>query len=141
MLQSDILNIVYNRIAANMPSGVSPSRLFTASKAPEEQQVSQPKIILTLVPATGAITTLGSDEVCRRREYGGTVFASVHTPLQGGQDIQSVRYAEQIQALFEGRNADTPLYYDNVALRGLGRESTASFITNVVLTYRLETVR
>ena len=139
MLQSDILNIVYNRIlAANIvPTG----RLFTASKAPNETQVSQPKIILTLAPATGQITTLGSDEVCRRREYGGVVFAAVHTPLQQGQDIQSIRYAEQVQALFEGRNADAPLYYDNVAVRGDGRQSTASFITNCVITYRLETVR
>lgn len=141
MLQSDILNIVYARIAANMPSGVSSSRLFTASKAPVETNVSTSKIILTLVPATGAITTLGSDEVCRRREYGGVVFAACHTPLQPGNDIQSVRYAEHIQALFEGRNADAPLYYDNVAARGDGRQSTASFITNVVITYRLETVR
>ena len=139
MLQSDILNIVYNRIlTANIvPSG----RLFTSSNAPIEQQVSQPRVVLTLLPATGQITTLGSDDVCRRREYGGVVFAAVHTPIKQGGDTLGIRYAEQIQALFEGRNADAPLYYDNVAVRTTGRDGTAAYVTNCVITYRLETVR
>lgn len=138
MLQSDILNIVYNRIvAANILTG----RVFTSSNAPVEEQVTQPRVVLTLLPATGQITTLGSDDVCRRREYGGLVFAAVHTPIKAGGDILGIRFAEQIQALFEGRNADAPLYYDNVAVRAIGRDGKAAFITNCVITYRLETVR
>lgn len=138
MLQSDILNTVYNRIVA---ANILPGRVFTSSKAPIEQQVAQPRIVLSLLPATAEITTLGADDVCRRREYGGLVFCAVHTPLQQGKDIEAIRYAEQIQALFEGRNADAPLYYDNVAVRSTGRDGTAAYIANCVITYRLETVR
>jgi hypothetical protein len=138
MLQSDILNVVYNRITA---ANILPGRVFTSSNVPLEQQVSQPRIVLSLLPATAEITTLGSDDVCRRREYGGVVFAAVHTPIQKGEDITGIRYAEQIQALFEGRNADAPLYYDNVAVRTTGRDGTAAYVTNCVITYRLETVR
>lgn len=138
MLQSDILNIVYNRIAA---ANILPSRLFTSANCPVEEQVSQPRIVLTLLPATGQITTLGSDEVCRRREYAGVVFCAVHTPIKAGGDILGIRYAEQVQALFEGLNADAPLYYDNVAVRTTGRDGTAAYVTNCVITYRLETVR
>ena len=138
MLQSDILNIVYNRITA---ANILPNRVFTSSNAPIEQQVTQPRIVLTLLPATGQITTLGAADVCRRREYGGLVFAAVHTPIRVGEDIQGIRYAEQIQALFEGLNADAPLYYDNVAVRAVGRDGTAAYVTNCVITYRLETVR
>lgn len=138
MLQSDILNVVYNRIQA---ANILPGRLFTSSNCPIEQKVTQPRIVLTLLPATAQITTLGSDDVCRRREYGGLVFCAVHTPIQRGEDIAGIRYAEQIQALFEGRNADAPLYYDNVAVRTTGRDGTAAYVTNCVITYRLESVR
>ena len=138
MLQSDILNVIYNRIVA---ANILPGRVFTSSTVPTEQKVTQSRIVLSLLPATGGITTLGSDDVCRRREYGGVVFCAVHTPLQRGGDILGIEYAEQIQALFEGRNADAPLYYDNVAVRTTGRDSTAVYVTNCVITYRLETVR
>ena len=138
MLQSDILNVVYNRITA---ANILPGRVFTSSNVPTEHKVDQPRIVLTLLPATAEITTLGSDDVCRRREYGGLVFCAVHTPIQPGKDITGIRYAEQIQALFEGRNADAPLYYDNVAVRTTGRDGTAAYVTNCVITYRLESVR
>lgn len=140
MQQSEILDVFYLRIAANLPAGFPTGRLFTSSTVPDESTVTVPRIILTLLPTTAQITTLGSDEVCRRRDYGGTVFVAVHTPVQPGQDIKGIEYAEHIQSLFMGRNADAPLHYDNVTVRTTGRDGTAAYITNVVTTYRLEAV-
>lgn len=140
MQQSEILDVFYLRIAANLPAGFPVGRLFTSSNAPDESIVTVPRIILTLLPSTAAITTLGSDEVCRRRDYGGTVFAAVQTPVQPGQDIKGIEYAQHIQSLFMGRNADAPLHYDNVSVRTTGRDGSAAYITNVVTLYRLEAV-
>jgi len=141
MLQSEILDVFYLRIAANLPPGFPSGRLFTGSTAPQNEDiVLTPRIILTLLPATSAITTLGSDEVCRRREHGGTVFVAIHTPVQPGGDILGIQYAQHIQSLFQGRNTDAPLHYDNVAVRTTGRDGNAAFITNVVTLYRLESV-
>lgn len=150
MLQSEILDVFYLRIAANLPPGFPddldpitgmPVRLYTSSTAPQNEDiVTTARIILTLLPATSAITTLGSDEVCRRRDHGGTVFAAVHTPVAPGGDILGIQYAQHIQALFQGRQQDAPLHYDNVTVRTTGRDGNAAYITNVVTLYRLESV-
>lgn len=141
MQQSEILDVFYLRIAANLPAGFPAGRIFTSSNVPQNEDiVTVPRIILTLLPATAQITTLGSDEVCRRRDYGGTVFAAVHTPVQPGQDIKGIEYAQHIQSLFMGRQQDAPLHYDNVAVRTTGRDGNAAYITNVVTLYRLEAV-
>lgn len=142
MKQSQLLDPVYIRIRDNLPSELPADRLFLASENPDEQLVTVSKVVLYHEPATSQITTLGAEDlVCRRFERGGTIRIVVHTPVITNGDVLGVIIAEQIRDLFEGRQADAPLHYDNVAVRSTGRDGQASWITNVVITYRLDVVK
>lgn len=141
MLQSEILDVIYIRVRDNMPTEVPAGRLFTASTNPDEQSVTKPKVVIFHEPTTSDITTLGSSEVCRRFERGGTVRISVRTPLTPYTEQLGLIIGEQIQSLFEGNAEDAPLHYDNVTVRSTGRNSSVEWITTVVITYRLDVVK
>lgn len=141
MLLSEILDPVYVRVRDNLPVGLTADRMFTATTNPTEQSVTKSKVVLYLEPAASRITTLGSEEVCRRFERAGTIRVVVHTPAQVNGDIAGIMIAEQIAALFEGYAGHSPVHYDNVAVRSTGRDGNAAWLTSVVMSYRLDVVK
>lgn len=139
MRQSDVADVAYKLVLNNLPSEVDPSRLWIKSGNIPNDDVQSPAIVLTHVPASWAVTTLGGEGVCRRRDRNGLIFLQVRTPTEEGMDNLGIKIAEDLGNLFEGRWQDLPIVYTGVELREPLRDG-AWFLTNCVITYKFEIV-
>jgi hypothetical protein len=137
--QSQVPGMVFKRVLDNLPVEIEPSRFTTASGSIPEMTTEKPAIVLSHNPGPRNITTIGSDDTCRRRLRTGNIFLQVRTPAVFGQDTIGVDIAERLSDLFEGYNGHLPVIYSSTDIRVVGRDG-AWYLTNCVLTYEFEIV-
>lgn len=135
---SEVSDLVYNRVAANLPVEIPAARFTIASGNLPNDTTQIPGLILTHNPGPWAITTLGGEGVCRRRTRTGNIFLQVRTPAEYGNDTLSLDLADRIARLFEGTN-DGIVKYDETNVQNVGR-SGAWWIANCVITYQFEDI-
>lgn len=91
---------------------------------------------------TGAITTLGGEEVLRRRDRIGIAYVNVFTPMQDGVSPND-ELCEQLVQAFEGQWADPCINYGQptgVRIETEGRDDEW-YLQTVVVPFTAEVVR
>lgn len=90
----------------------------------------------------GAITTLGGEDVSRRRDRIGTAYVNVFTPIQHGV-FPNDELCEQLLQAFEGQWADPCINYGQptgVRIETEGRDDEW-YLQTVVVPFTAEVVR